>query len=332
MTLEYQILGKPGRDNVLYVRLDSGSGIHTFLFDCGEDCINSLNYAEMQAVEHLFFSHFHMDHVCGFDTFFRCNYNRPDECVNVWGPIGSAEILQHRFQGYWWNISGDEPGTWYVNELLSDSIVSSRFERKDAFEIKHEGLIREKNQFIIDEPMYEVASIELDHRGPSIGYKLSEKPTENLDGEKLAQLGLKPGPWIQELKTREKGTIEVDGKSLDIARLRADMITINEGRSIAYLTDFLLDESAESKLIPWLDECDTLVCEAQYRKDDKKLAIQNFHSTTEQTATLAKNAGVGELVLMHLSRRYVKTEWSEMLVEARSIFPDTFFPSEWSIE
>ena len=158
MTLEYQILGNPGRDNVLYVRLDSGSGIRTFLFDCGEGCLSNLSYSQLQAVEHLFFSHFHMDHVCGFDSFFRCNYNRSDDSVNVWGPIGSASILQHRFQGYWWNIKGEETGTWFVNELQSDCIVSSRFELKDAFEEKHEGLVREKNALIIDEPNYTVSS------------------------------------------------------------------------------------------------------------------------------------------------------------------------------
>ncbi|MDC0296850.1 MBL fold metallo-hydrolase [bacterium] len=332
MTLEYQILGNPGRDNVLYVRLDSGGGIRTFLFDCGEGCLSNLSYSQLQAVEHLFFSHFHMDHVCGFDSFFRCNYNRSDDSVNVWGPIGSASILQHRFQGYWWNIKGEETGTWFVNELQSDCIVSSRFELKDAFEEKHEGLVREKNALIIDEPNYTVSSIELDHKGPSIGYKLVEKPTENIDGAKLASLGLRPGPWIQELKAQKSGLLEVDGKSLEIARLRADLVTISEGRSIAYLTDFLLDEEAESTLIPWLNKCDTLVCEAQYRKEDKHLASRYFHSTTEQTSLLAKNGQVGELVLIHLSQRYMKSEWSEMLAEAREIFPNTKFPDEWAIE
>lgn len=332
MSLKYQILGKPGRDNVLYVLLDSGQGTQTFLFDCGEGCINKLSYAQLQAVEHLFFSHFHMDHVCGFDSFFRCNYNRSNDTVNVWGPNGSARILQHRFQGYWWNIKGEETGTWFVNELQSDCIVSSRFELRDAFEVKHEGLVREKKQFIIDEPSYAVSSIELDHKGPSIGYMLLEKPTENIDGAKLAHLGLKPGPWIQQLKARESGVLDVDGKLLDIAKLRADLVTVSRGRSIAYLTDFLLDEEAESKLIPWLNKCDTLVCEAQYRKQDKHLATQYFHSTTEQTALLAKNAQVGELVLIHLSQRYMKSEWSEMLIEAREIFPNTTFPNEWSIE
>ena len=86
------------------------------------------------------------------------------------------------------------------------------------------------------------------------------------------------------VKAQKSGLLEVDGKSLEIARLRADLVTISEGRSIAYLTDFLLDEEAESTLIPWLNKCDTLVCEAQYRKEDKHLASRYFHSTTEQTS------------------------------------------------
>jgi ribonuclease Z len=81
MSIEWQILGRAGADNALHVTVDSGQSRESVLFDCGEGVLDSLRPAGVQAVAHLGFSHFHMDHVAGFDGFFRLNYNRPDAPV-----------------------------------------------------------------------------------------------------------------------------------------------------------------------------------------------------------------------------------------------------------
>jgi ribonuclease Z len=50
------------------------------------------------------------------------------------------------------------------------------------------------------------------------------------------------------------------------------------------------------------------------RHDDAELARRNFHMTATQAASLAKRAGVGRLVLFHLSDRYrVPTENATMV-------------------
>jgi ribonuclease Z len=54
--------------------------------------------------------------------------------------------------------------------------------------------------------------------------------------------------------------------------------------------------------------------------------------TTRLTAELAREAGVGQLLLFHLSSRYAPDIWSEMLREAQAIFPRTGFPSHWRLE
>ena len=83
MAIEWQILGRAGADNALHVVVDSGQSRESFLFDCGEGVLDSLRPGEVQSVAYLAFSHFHMDHVSGFDGFFRLNYNRPDAPVTV---------------------------------------------------------------------------------------------------------------------------------------------------------------------------------------------------------------------------------------------------------
>ena len=81
-----------------------------------------------------------------------------------------------------------------------------------------------------------------------------------------------------------------------------------------------------TRLVPALHGCQTVICEAQYRHADLELAHKNHHMTTQLAATLAKRAGVGKLVLFHRSERYQ----TEMLEEARAIFPNTHFPPEWA--
>src|SRR5262249_29916747 len=104
MSLSFQVLGGAGRDNALLVRVDSGQAVSRLLFDCGDGCLWDLPFGEVQTIDHLLFSHLHMDHVGGFDTFFRCTYNRTAKPNPVWGPPCTGAILRHRFQGFLWNL------------------------------------------------------------------------------------------------------------------------------------------------------------------------------------------------------------------------------------
>ena len=76
VAITFQVLGQPGRDNALFVKVDTGQHLTRLLFDCGDGCPHALPFADVLATDHLFFSHLHMDHVGGFDAFFRANHNR----------------------------------------------------------------------------------------------------------------------------------------------------------------------------------------------------------------------------------------------------------------
>jgi ribonuclease Z len=108
------------------------------------------------------------------------------------------------------------------------------------------------------------------------------------------------------------------------------LVTVTPGDSVAYLTDFLLDDAASDRLTEALKGVGSVVCESQYRQADLELARRNYHMTSVQAASLAARAGVGQLVLFHLSDRYQPEGWAELLAEARAVFPATTFPDHWA--
>jgi ribonuclease Z len=153
-----------------------------------------------------------------------------------------------------------------------------------------------------------------------------------VDTAKLATLGLRPGPWLQRVRgprASDTETIDVGGTPRRLVDLQDALLRTTTGESVAYLTDFRLDASAEEQLTEVLRGVTTVVCESQYRDADLDLARRNYHLTATQAATVARRAGVGRLVLFHVSDRYRPVEWWELLTEAQAIFPATMFPDHW---
>lgn len=331
MSITYHILGSPGRDNALLVLVDSGQGVERLLFDCGDGCLSALSVADIKAIDHLLFSHLHMDHVAGFDTFFRCNFGRDTRPNRIWGPPDTACVMQHRFRGFLWNLHEQMSASWQVVDVHPAELHATRFELREAFAVAHDAGRRPYRRVIIDEATWTIEAVTMDHRTPTLAYIVREKPRQNIDPSRLASLGWRPGPWLKQLKEGATGTVTIDGVNRSLDEMRQALIVETPGDSIAYLTDFLLDDSALEQLADVLRGCRTMVCEGQYRHADLDLARRNFHMTTVLSATLARAAQVGELVLFHLSDRYERSVWGEMLTEAREIFPATRYPVEWNL-
>jgi len=330
MSISFRVLGAAGRDNALLVEVDSGQALERLLFDCGERCLADVPPGEVLGIDQLFFSHFHMDHIGGFDAFFRANYDRENAPNHIWGPPGSIDVLQHRFQGYVWNLHEGMSATWRVSEVHPREIRTARFELSEAFALRHREGTREYDRVIWEGAGCTVEAVAMDHKTPSLAYVVREKARRNIDTSKLAALGLRPGVWLKLLKDGAE-TVVIDGVERAAAQLRAQLIVESEGEALAFLTDFLLDDAAMERLVPVIRGCQVMVCEGQYRHADLELAQKHHHMTTVLAATLAKRAEVGELVLEHLSDRYERAEWLQMLREAREVFPKTRFPEGWAI-
>lgn len=336
MSIHHEVLGQPGRDNALWVTIDAGHSTSRLLFDCGEGCLGSgtKSFGDITTLDELFFSHLHMDHVGGFDSFFRCNFSRNTRPNRIWGPPDTARILQHRFRGFLWNLYDELEGTWFVSDIGTETVRTTRFELHEGFETPHDAGDVPFTTTILEHEAYSVETMPLDHRTPSMAYLVREPARWNIDPDRLAASGLRPGAWMQRLKADAPpdATVEVGGTTYLLEILRRDLLIETPGESVAYLSDFRLDDETLPKVVSWLSGCGTLVCESQYRHADAEIATRHRHMTTRLTATLAREAGVGNLVLIHLSDRYPEPEWLEMLDEAREVFPETSFPSHWKID
>jgi ribonuclease Z len=332
MSIEYRVLGLPGRDNALFVRLSTGQTMHRFLFDCGQGCVDALERAEVQAIDHLLFSHFHLDHISGFDAFFRATYFRTSQPNVVWGPPEATEVMHARFHGFTWNLQEGMEVHWHIHAIHPGSIERTYADLGEGFARLHVNRSLPFDGTLLNEPAFTLEAVPLDHGIPSIGYVLREKPRLNIDADALNSLGLEPGPWLQVIKrppSADEPPLKVGERTFEPKELREKLLIETPGDSIAYLTDFLLTHETKERLVPVLRGCTTLVCESTYRQDDADLADRNLHLTSKQTAELARDAEVQRLVLIHVSDRYTPDEWLALLEEAQGIFPATSFPDPW---
>jgi ribonuclease Z len=345
MSISYQVLGNPGKDNALFVIINSGTKYYRILFDCGEGLLDSIKQSDLKNIDYLFLSHLHIDHVAGFDYFFRRNFDR-DKPVFIFGPEQTINIIHNRLQGYIWNWVEDLPGEFYVTEISENKTYppdrqtkQSVFFTKEGFEKDHtvdvSNELKDKMP-LVDNDDFAVTSVILNHSIPSLAYKLIEKQRMEIKADRLSELNLHPGPWLEEVrnfKHKEEDNITIDGKSFKFKFLREKLLEPKEFDSIVYLTDFIFDEKAKTEAVKIMEGCKVAVCESQYQSKDEVLAKKNFHLTSLQAALLARDANIGKLILFHISDRYrLEIDYKNILAEAREIFPNTFFPEEWELE
>jgi ribonuclease Z len=331
MSLSWNILGRIETDNALFVRVNAGQAIQNVLFDCGEGCLLELEFSDLLALDHVFFSHFHADHVGGFDSLLRARLNL-DKPLQLWGPAGSIELISHRLQGILWNLADGLSAPWTVHEIHESVMYTRTFQNLEGFKNISPDNEKPWNDTILEAEHFRLQVRLMDHGTPSLAYRLSEPERLNVDTSQFAGLGLKPGVWVKAFKDAptEQTELEIDGKIHDLELLRARLLLRSQGEALAYLTDFKLDESAILKLESMLQAGDVLVCESQYRHSDLELAIRNDHMTNVQVATLAARVQASQLILFHISRRYTSSlEWQELLFEAQAVFANTVFSGTW---
>ena len=96
-------------------------------------------------------------------------------------------------------------------------------------------------------------------------------------------------------------------------------------RSYAYCSDTAYMPQLHKQLLG----VSLLYHESTYGKDNKANARKYFHSTAADAARVARDAGVGRLLLGHYSARY--EDEKVLLNEAKAVFPDVELADEMKV-
>ncbi|MFP4582077.1 MAG: ribonuclease Z [Desulfococcaceae bacterium] len=300
------------------------------LFDLGD--LSALAPRDLLKISHIFVSHTHMDHFVGFDGLIRRLLGR-NRTLHLYGPDGFRDNVAGKLSGYTWNLTDRyaESLNLVVHEVNSDRVRRTEFRCRDRFRAKESEEPTESPSFSDDllvEPGLTVRAARLDHGIPCLGFSLSERFHIHVLPTALKDLGLKPGPWLSELKaalyredppdttiTARDG--EGEATAFPLGWL-ADRITRrSRGQRVAYVTDVADTPENQKKILSLAENADHLFIEAAFREADRDQARAKHHLTARRAGWLAGRAGAARHTVFHFSPRY-EGEEAALRAEARA--------------
>lgn len=257
-----------------------------WLFDCGEGTQHQLlrTVYNPGKLDKIFITHLHGDHIFGLPGLL-CSRSMAGIAhpLTIYGPKGIAEFVETtlRLSGSW---------TDYPLEVIEIA----------------EGQV-------FDDGVYTVSAWPLNHPVECYGYRIEEhdKPGA-LNAAALMADGVKPGPMFQRLKLGETITLD-DGRVVN----GQDYLSAPQpGKKLAIFGDTAPCPSA----LLLAQGVDVMVHEATLETAMEEKANGRGHSSTRQAARLAREAGVGKLIVTHVSSRYDARGCESLLAECREVF------------
>jgi ribonuclease Z len=310
-----QLVNGAEGDPVVYVdHLFEGRAM---LFDLGE--IQSLPARKLLRLSHVFVSHTHMDHFIGFDHLVRVCLGRA-LALEMYGPPGFVDQVAHRLGGYTWNLveNYDTDFTLIVAEVDEGPGRRARFRCRHRFEREDLEPRTFPDGVLVDEEAFRVRAAVLDHSIPCLGLALEEKNHINIWKNRLDELGLPTGPWLQALKSAVRrgapddtpftvGWQDRDGehqREFALGELRERVLRVVPGQKIAYVVDTVYHEANARRIVALARDADILFIETVFLERDADRAARTRHLTAAQAGRLARAAGAKRAVPMHFSARY----------------------------
>jgi ribonuclease Z len=302
---------------------------HAVLFDLGD--LSNLPPRKIHRLEHVFVSHTHIDHFIGFDRLLRVLAGRR-KTINLYGPPDFIEQVQHKLHAYRWNLVDR-----YIFDLIfvvteidpSLAARRARFRLKNAFAIEGATGSSIPDAVICSQPGFRVSTAVLDHATPCLAFAIEEAAHVNIWKNKLLELGLPVGPWLQDLKRAiienrpDDHMIRVASRAggCDEAQLGMlrNVVTVTPGQKIAYVTDVADTAANRAAIIKLIQGADLLYIEATFAQGDAALAAERKHLTTAAAGSIARAARVRRVEPFHFSPRYEGDE-ARMLNEVMSAF------------
>ncbi|NDJ57001.1 ribonuclease Z [Enterobacteriaceae bacterium 4M9] len=291
--------GVPTRNrNVSALILNPGLGSGgLWLFDCGEATQHQMLATAFNPgkVEKIFITHLHGDHIFGLPGLLCSRSMAGSELpLALYGPKGLREFVETtlRLSGSW---------TTYPLEII---------------EIEA-GLLFDDGQFRV-------------HAGPLLhpvecyGFRIEQHDIPGaLDAARLISAGIRPGPLFQRLKNGETVTLD-DGRQIDG---RDYLGRATPGKTLGIFGD----TAPTSAALLLAKNVDVLVHEATLEATMAEKANSRGHSTSQQTAELAREAGVRRLIITHLSSRYGEQGAAALLAECQAVFANTQLAEDFSV-
>jgi ribonuclease Z len=291
------------------------------LFDLGEN--HALGPTRLLRAMDVFVSHTHMDHFIGFDQLLRVALGR-GKTLRLYGPPGLIANVTGKLGGYTWNLVDGYPLTIEVREFHDREVRLATYPATDGFQPREETprplppSVPPASFSILEDPMFTVRAVALNHRIPSFAYSLQEQFHVNINKEKLHEAGLPVGAWLKEVKQylwagkpddfTFTATLYFEHRREDrdfvLGEIKEQFVTVTRGQKVSYVVDARYDEENEEKIVELARGADLFFCEAPYLDEDAEKARDRYHLTARQAGTLARKAAVRELVVFHFSPRY----------------------------
>jgi len=306
-TFHMQLINGPFEDPGLFVSFAFEK--KALLFDLGE--LYKLSAKDLLKVTHVFVSHTHIDHFVGFDRLLRIILGR-DKTIKMFGPSGFIANVEGKLNAYTWNLIKDHKLIIEVTEIHQDVLKKKTYSCSQGL---LPGIIQPDEPFsgqIVKEPGFSVFTDFLDHKTISLGFRLEEKFHVNMIKEKMDELGLPPGPWINKFKQalyEKKDHASIfkvsEDKSFSLGYLSNVIANISPGQKIAYITDVVYNKDTCRKMINLSKDVNILFIESAFLDEDRAIAAKKYHLTAAQAGKIARMAAARDLKVFHFSARYM---------------------------
>lgn len=263
------------------------------MIDCGEGAQIQMRmmHIKKSRLNNIFISHLHGDH-----------------CFGLVGLISTLAL-----QG--------KSGTLTVH-TFPDGIALFRswtdyFCRDLPFSLEYNAISPSK-QVIFENSNLTVSTFPLLHRVPAAGFLIAEKPKKRkINREAVVRYNV-PHYAMNDLKDG------MDFVTSDGHTIPNSLLTLDPDPQVRYA--YCSDTKPSKRVVKAVEGVDWLYHEATYDNSYRKMAVKRYHSTAGDAAMVARDAGVGQLILGHFSKRYV--DESILLDQAREIFPNTRLANE----
>jgi len=326
-----QLVNGPFGDPALF--LDVLFERRALLFDLGD--LAALPPRKLLRTSHVFVSHTHMDHFVGFDRLLRTCLGR-GRPLALYGPEHFIEQVEHKLAAFTWNLVENYPVDLElaVHEVTADGwLRHATFNSRERFARLEREARRLGDDALLAEPAFEVRHAVLDHRTPCLAFAVQEAMHVNVWRNRLAELGVLPGPWLREAKRAVLAGAADDtvltAPSADpaspgerpvvLGTLRKHALQLAPGQRIAYVTDAAYHADNARRIVQLAVNADLLFIECTFLAADTDEAARKAHLTARQAGALAREAGVRVLVPFHFSPRYAGRE-AELRAEAAAAF------------